>query len=87
MGKYCENYLKIVYEVSCWIHLAEDSGKWRSVMKNDNEPSGSITGGEFLDQVSNYHLVARMWERRSVYRILVPKKVKGTPRRRLEYNT
>jgi hypothetical protein len=34
-------------------HLAADSGKW-SVMKTHKQRSGSVSYGEFLDQMSNY---------------------------------
>jgi hypothetical protein len=34
-----------------WIHLAQDRDQWQALM-NSNEPSGSIKGREFLDQLS-----------------------------------
>jgi hypothetical protein len=38
----------IVWEVVDWIYLSEDRDQWR-FCEHDNEPSGSIKGGEFLE--------------------------------------
>jgi hypothetical protein len=32
-----------------WIHLAQDSDRWRALCDHGNESSGSIRSGEFLD--------------------------------------
>jgi hypothetical protein len=39
-----------------WIYLAQDSYKCPAVVKNGNEPSGSIKCGEYLDWLRNYQL-------------------------------
>jgi hypothetical protein len=36
-----------------WMHLAQDRNQWRAIYENDNEPSGSIKGGTFLDKLSD----------------------------------
>jgi hypothetical protein len=37
-----------------WIHLAQDRYQWRALVKPYNEPSDTIKGWEFLDQLSDY---------------------------------
>jgi hypothetical protein len=34
-----------------WINLVQDRDKWQALMNVINEPSGSIKGGEFLDEM------------------------------------
>jgi len=36
-----------------WIYLAQDRNKWRAVVEHNNELSGSIKCGEFLDYPRN----------------------------------
>jgi hypothetical protein len=48
-----EDYIKIdLQEVGGdmdWTDLAQDRGSWRGTCESDNEPSGSIKCGKFLD--------------------------------------
>jgi hypothetical protein len=41
---------EVGWEVMDWIDLAQDRDRWRAV---ENEPSGSIKCGEFLDLLRN----------------------------------
>jgi hypothetical protein len=43
------NLREIGSEGVAWMHLAQDRDQWRALVKQDNEPSASIKGGEFLD--------------------------------------
>jgi hypothetical protein len=50
-----EMFLKeIGLEVLDWIHLAQYKVWWLTLVNTGNEPSNSIKGGEFLDQLSDY---------------------------------
>jgi len=42
---------EIGWDVVDWLHLAEDRA---GSCEHDNELSGSIKGGEFLDQINDY---------------------------------
>jgi hypothetical protein len=43
-----------------WIHLVQNRVKLGGgSLNDDNEPSISIKGGEFLDQLSDYHLLKK----------------------------
>jgi hypothetical protein len=37
-----------------WIHLAQDRDQWRYLNEDGNEISGSIIGGEFLNQMNDF---------------------------------
>jgi hypothetical protein len=40
------------------MHLAQDRDQWQSYV-HDNEPSGFINGGEFLDWLSDCQLLKK----------------------------
>jgi hypothetical protein len=44
---------QIKYESVDWIHLAQDRDRCRA-LANSNEPSGSIEGGKFFEQLSDF---------------------------------
>jgi hypothetical protein len=48
------NIRNIGWEGVDWIHLAQDKDHWREYC---NKPSGSINGGEFPGQLSDYYLL------------------------------
>jgi hypothetical protein len=42
------------FDIVDWIHMAQDRAEWRVSSEHGNEPSGSMKGGELLDQLSDY---------------------------------
>jgi hypothetical protein len=38
------------------MHMAQDTDQWLCSCEHSEEPSGSIKGRKFLDQMSDYHL-------------------------------
>jgi hypothetical protein len=50
---------EIGWEGVDWMHLAYDKGTVASCFEHDNEPSGSIKGGGFLDKLSDCQLLKK----------------------------
>jgi len=48
------NLKEIRWEGVDWMHLAQDRDQAVGPCEHDNEPSGSIKSGEFLDQLNDY---------------------------------
>jgi hypothetical protein len=42
-----------------WMHLVQVRDQWRILLSTVNEPSGSITGGEFCDWLSDHFLLRK----------------------------
>jgi hypothetical protein len=52
------DHKKVGGEVLDWIHLAQDTVHWRICLHGD-EPSDSINGGKFLNQLSDYFILKK----------------------------
>jgi hypothetical protein len=42
-----------------WIFLAQNRDKWRALTDTVNELSGSIRGGKFPDEMSDYQILKK----------------------------
>jgi len=49
---------EVWWEVVDWIRLAQDTDSWWALVYT-NEPPGSMKGGEFLDELSDFWLLKK----------------------------